>query len=937
MAYDRTPQRPRPSRLLLFLILLTILLAYGLRLPNLDAFSFWVDEGLTPLRSSYSVAEILSNRVTIQEGVTRDTHPPFYYLLIHFSRRLWGQTDFAYRYPSLLAGVLLVPLLFQLGRRLGGVSWGVAAALLTAVNPLQIWYAADARMYTLAVLLAAAASYVLWRALTGMAIGRALFLYLIFAGLAVYTHYTAVFLIGAQGLFWVWLLWQRGLHRLLLAAAVVAIIAILPLAPTVVPRLLSGTEANYYYVSPLAMLRDVVHGFGLGLTANFGGPAVLLDGAAVVLLLLGLYAAATWRRRLFLLAYLLAAVLGLMAGSILFKPMYQGVRHIMLGSPAFLLLVAAGLAYLWQQARGRVLTVRWPQKILALAGTALALAAPAVSLTSFYTNENFAKDDYRSMIRFIDERAGGSDLVLYNNAILLPLHGHYSRRPDLAVTALPVYPRVARNPRIAAQLQHLAQQYERIWFVTDPPADERDEERLVRTWLRDQLPASGNHIARARTLELRVITYETRPQEVTQLPENGRSLTIAWDNLPSLQGVQFNFSQPATLPTLWLDLFWQGGEAPVAETYLVFRLVGPDDHDWLVRGHDLVTRAVAAWPGDGLLRLSYHLPLPVGMPPGSYTLFLQPFAGEHGPALGAAQPLADVEIAAGAYRPSSLPIEPFSLRFDNGLTLKYVETPVSDVRPGHTLPLALYWQGSAATPPPSELSFQLDVMGPDGTIRPPIKDPPGADWPATWPLGALIKEETGIYIRPDTEPGRYRLRWRLQDGDEPVPARPSWRPWSSEEALFGEIEVKPWPLNTTVPDGVNVVQADFGVAIQLYGYELASPQNGSLELTLYWQAQAVPQKNYLSFIHLIPVDDDSLPYFDQWGGLPVEALRPTKGWRPGEVLADTYHMDVSAVPAGRYALNVGLFEGDTGQRLPVTYQGEPQANSQLTLETVTLP
>ncbi|MCZ7670728.1 MAG: glycosyltransferase family 39 protein [Chloroflexi bacterium] len=148
-------------------LLLMIWAAFGLRLINIDAFSFWTDEALTPLRASYSVLQILRNDVVIQDVVTKDTHPPFYYLIIHVTRPLWGESDFSYRFPSVLAGVLLVPLLYQFGRRLRGKGLGMMAAMLTAVNPLQIWYANEARMYTLFVLLLAAASYVLWRALTG--------------------------------------------------------------------------------------------------------------------------------------------------------------------------------------------------------------------------------------------------------------------------------------------------------------------------------------------------------------------------------------------------------------------------------------------------------------------------------------------------------------------------------------------------------------------------------------------------------------------------------------------------------------------------------------------------------------------------------------------------------------------------------------------------
>lgn len=147
------------------ILILIILLAFWLRLHNIDAFSFWTDEGLTPLRSGYPISEILSNRIIIQEGTTNDTHPAFYFLLIHLTRRLFGETDFAYRFPSALAGILLVPVMFQFGRRLRDDWVGLVAAFLTAVNAIYIWYANEARMYTIVVLLMAVASYGLWRAL----------------------------------------------------------------------------------------------------------------------------------------------------------------------------------------------------------------------------------------------------------------------------------------------------------------------------------------------------------------------------------------------------------------------------------------------------------------------------------------------------------------------------------------------------------------------------------------------------------------------------------------------------------------------------------------------------------------------------------------------------------------------------------------------------
>jgi 4-amino-4-deoxy-L-arabinose transferase-like glycosyltransferase len=400
------------------MLTLIILLAFGLRIHQLDSMSFWLDEGLTPLRSAYSITEILSNRITIQQGVTKDTHPALHYLLIHFSRRLLGESDFAYRFPSALAGILLVPLLFQLSRRIDDFKVAIIAAVLAAVNPLQIWYAQEARMYTLLALLAAAATLALWRALTGHHLVRWLVLYVLFASLAIYTHYTAIFLIGAQGFFWVWLLWRRGYRRLLIVCAALGLLISLPLLPYTAPRFLTGAETGYFYVSPLIMLQDVVRGFGLG-TVDFRQTSTkLLCLGAGLLLLIGLIGPqrlrkGQWLRRSFLLTYLMAAVVGLMFGSLI-KPMYTGVRHIMVGSPAFLLLVSRSLASLKELERK--LSPRRQTALLSLVGLAILLAGPAISLDNLYHNPGYAKDDMRALIQYVDQQAGGNDLILYNSS-----------------------------------------------------------------------------------------------------------------------------------------------------------------------------------------------------------------------------------------------------------------------------------------------------------------------------------------------------------------------------------------------------------------------------------------------------------------------------------------------------------------------------------------
>ncbi len=936
---DLVGKRPWSNSLMRWMIVLSVLLAFGLRLHNAEMFSFWTDEGLTPLRSGYTVAGILSNHVTIQEGVTNDTHPPFFFLIIHFSRQLFGETDFAYRFPALLAGVLLVPLLAQVGRRMRGAWLGLVVAGLTAVNPLQIWYANEARMYTLAVLLVTAASYILWRLiarvnkggqLSSQTIIRHLILYLLLGGLAVYTLYTAALLILGQGVFWLLILWRQGHKRLLLGTTVVALAIAAPLIPYTIPRLFSGYEANFYYVSPWIMLQDVVRFFALGRSVDFEAVGIIgLNVGILLLLLLGLWGAKGSWRRPFLLVWLLALVFGLMIGSILFKPMYQGVRHIMLGSPAFLLLLGWGIVSLAEQAR----QTKGSQRFLWGTGLAVGLAVvtvgPVLALDNYF-NGRFGKDDFHSLIQYVEARAGANDVFVYNNAILLPLHQHYQQRLDVAVTASPIYP--TRADTSPAQLAKLAQSYDHIWFVTDPPADGRDANHLVQQWLDDELLLVESTFFESHTVEVRVRAYDTAPYEIATLPENGRSLNLQWPDYPQLAAISLPTDKPIIEPAIWLNLYWQG--APPDELQGVrFQLQGPDGRtDW--QTVETAVDVAQSWQTDGLNRRSYIIPLPSGTPPGNYTILAQPLhLSELPQVLGDPLPIRQIAVAADTTIQADWPRPPAEATFTNEVTLRKVALADTAVRPGHNLPLTLFWQINSNTTL-TNLQYELSVIAPDGSVLRRQSDLPGARWLSEWQPGQLLREPTSLYFPPETVPGTYHLEMKLRADGEVVAGRPFWWPFSQETIRLGTIEVTPWPLQTELPEDSTLVEAQFGNHIQLHSYDL-STDPAAVELTLYWQANSVPETGWFVFVHLVDASGEIMVQRDF---VPAEGLRPTTGWRPNEVIEDMHHLPLPPdLPPGLYTIRVGLFEPDSFARPSVSQNNQPQPDNQLNLVELRLP
>jgi mannosyltransferase len=81
----------------------------------------------------------------------------FYYLLLRIWIDVFGASELSMRMPSVIAGVATIPLIYTLGKRMFGARSGLVAALLFAVSPMAVFFAHEARTFTLEWMLIAAA------------------------------------------------------------------------------------------------------------------------------------------------------------------------------------------------------------------------------------------------------------------------------------------------------------------------------------------------------------------------------------------------------------------------------------------------------------------------------------------------------------------------------------------------------------------------------------------------------------------------------------------------------------------------------------------------------------------------------------------------------------------------------------------------------------
>jgi 4-amino-4-deoxy-L-arabinose transferase-like glycosyltransferase len=120
--------------------------------------------------------------------------------------------------------------------------------------------------------------------------------------------------------------------------------------------------------------------------------------------------------------------------------------------------------------------------------------------------------------------------------------------------------------------------------------------------------------------------------------------------------------------------------------------------------------------------------------------------------------------------------------------------------------------------------------------------------------------------------------------------------------------------------------ARLGEQVRLLGYSLAenSVEPGQmLRLTLFWQATATPLTERLAvFAHVL---DGEGRLVAQQDSEPAGGSRPTTSWSSEEVIIDRLGILLPAdAVGGEYRLVVGMYQLDSGERLPV-FEGLGQA------------
>lgn len=279
-----------------------VVVAFLLRFYNLAAISLWHDEAFSALLIKYSWGEMF-------QRIAADVHPPFYYIVLRSWNYLFGDGLFALRFFSLFFGILAIVFTYLfIKRAFKNDSLAIVSALLIAINPFQIQFSQEMRMYTLGAFLLMFSS---WMLVVAIQSGRwrDWIFYGVLAGLALQTHYFLMFSVFAQAVYLVAvLIWSNRakvgdlfkgrLFKASLVAYAVAFLVFLPWLSTFLKQF-NQVQENYWIQSmeaisiPVTLWKMIaadwntiaVHSFGIDIQKQIVGENFLWIFSGIFILI----------------------------------------------------------------------------------------------------------------------------------------------------------------------------------------------------------------------------------------------------------------------------------------------------------------------------------------------------------------------------------------------------------------------------------------------------------------------------------------------------------------------------------------------------------------------------------------------------------------------------------------------------------------------------
>ncbi|MEM7347770.1 MAG: hypothetical protein AAF485_26350, partial [Chloroflexota bacterium] len=401
------------------------------------------------------------------------------------------------------------------------------------------------------------------------------------------------------------------------------------------------------------------------------------------------------------------------------------------------------------------------------------------------------------------------------------------------------------------------------------------------------------------------------------------------------KGILFGYDLSATTlevgQPLTLGLFWLNQGVTKTDTFFV-RLVDANGYIW--------SETAAETPAkfqpkpdviETMTESSATLDLPVGIPPGRYTLQMGFFNQIKQEEIGQFTLPDSGKLIEVIPSIQSLPLptldQPLNSALTEAVTLLGVDNPFPDISIQDENALILYWQAQAPIDQDLVIALQLfDAQKQE--VATWIQRPANSNYTTDqWQTGDLIKDPWSLSISGDQaamlSPGDYQLSITLYDSQTNQPVG---------SVDLGPVTVVDRRRQFEPPSLQNPLQAQFGDTISLIGYDLfEEPLLGGARTTLklYWQARQEIPESYTVFVQILGPQGTVVGQHDS---IPAGYLE-TNQWLPQEIVTDRHQIDFPTEELGEYRLIVGMYQPETGERLPITQTGQEASTDFLQLHT----
>ena len=377
-----------------WLILPIVALAFATRLYRLGEQSLWFDE----------IVIVALARIPWYDGLVAALGQGIQFTpMFPWVIKLWlavGDTDWLLRVPAVIVGVLTVPMVFKLGRLYFSDGVGLLAAFIFAINPYQVWYGQEVKLYALLTLAAVGAMAAFGQMLrTGGR--RGLWPLILFNLLGFTAHYFA-FLVSTVQFLYLVITFKRTypLLRRWVAAQVIPSLALVPWWLFIIQQrhfaVGIGWARRPYWLDPLLTLWN----FSFGYTGELSITAVI--SLAVMTLGLGTGLWEAWRKPmqgwLMTLWLVFPPIITLLMS--FGRISFYVDRYLLIITPALTVLTVSGLLSIHPR------PLRWGVALTFAMATGLGL------LGVCFDRVNFAKDDWRALAYNVDTQAQTGDMVV---------------------------------------------------------------------------------------------------------------------------------------------------------------------------------------------------------------------------------------------------------------------------------------------------------------------------------------------------------------------------------------------------------------------------------------------------------------------------------------------------------------------------------------------